>query len=107
MFSMLQEAARQAGGEAALVLPDLSTQTFLGLNGRSLLMIGLVVCAGGLMFGMLVFNQLRNMPVHRSMRDVSELIYATCKTYLGTQAKFLAILWAFIAVIMVVYFGVL
>jgi K(+)-stimulated pyrophosphate-energized sodium pump len=107
MFFMLQEAARHAGGEASLVLPDLSSQTFLGMDGRSLLMIGLAVCVGGLMFGMLSFNQLKNMPVHRSMRDVSELIYATCKTYLGTQGKFLAILWAFIAVIMFVYFGVL
>ncbi|HEX6557843.1 MAG TPA: sodium-translocating pyrophosphatase [Longimicrobiales bacterium] len=104
---MLQEAARHAGGEASLILPNLSTQTFLGMNGRSLLMIGLVVCVGGLLFGMAMFNQLKNMPVHRAMRDVSELIYATCKTYLGTQGKFLAILWAFIAVIMFVYFGVL
>jgi K(+)-stimulated pyrophosphate-energized sodium pump len=106
MFFMLQEAAH-AGGEAGLILPDLSTATFLGMNGRSLLMIGLLVCLAGLAFGMLVFNQLKNMPVHRSMRDVSELIYATCKTYLATQAKFLAILWVFIAVIMVVYFGAL
>jgi K(+)-stimulated pyrophosphate-energized sodium pump len=107
MFPMIQEAARHSGGEASLVLPDLSTATFLGMDGRSLLMIGLVVCVGGLLFGLAVFNQLKNLPVHRSMRDVSELIYATCKTYLATQGKFLAILWAFIGVIMFVYFGVL
>ena len=107
MLFLLQEAARHAGGEASLILPDLSTGTFLGMNGRSLLMIGLIVCVGGLLFGMLVFNQLKNLPVHRSMRDVSELIYATCKTYLGTQGKFLAILWAFIAIIMFVYFAML
>ncbi|HUP88996.1 MAG TPA: sodium-translocating pyrophosphatase [Longimicrobiales bacterium] len=104
---MLQEAARHGGGEASLVLPDLSTQTFLGMDGRSLLMIGLIVCIGGLAFGMLIYNQLKNMAVHRSMLEVSELIYATCKTYLATQGKFLAILWAFIGVIMFVYFGVL
>src|SRR5262245_42930559 len=107
MFLMLQEAAQHGGGEASLILPDLSSATFFGMDGRSLLMIGLVVCIGGLLFGMAVFNQLKNMPVHRSMRDVSELIYATCKTYLATQGRFLALLWAFIGVIMFVYFGVL
>ncbi|HEY0671472.1 MAG TPA: sodium-translocating pyrophosphatase [Longimicrobiales bacterium] len=103
---MLQEAQHR-GGEANLVLPDLSSATFLGLDGRSLLMWGLLVCAGGLAFGMASFTQLRNMPVHRSMKEVSELIYATCKTYLATQGKFLAILWAFIGAIIFVYFGVL
>ncbi|MGQ0560568.1 MAG: sodium-translocating pyrophosphatase [Gemmatimonadota bacterium] len=107
MFFMLQEAARPRGGEASLVIPDLSTATFLGMDGRSLLMFGLLVCAGGLLFGLVSYSQLKNMPVHRSMRDVSELIYATCKTYLATQGKFLAILWAFIGVIMFIYFGIL
>ncbi len=107
MFLLFQEVQHRGGGEANLVLPDLSTATFLGLNGRTLLMLGLLVCFGGLAFGMAAFTQLKNMPVHRSMKDVSELIYATCKTYLATQGKFLAILWAFIGTIMVVYFGVL
>ncbi len=106
MFFMLQETQHR-GGEANLILPDLSSAEFLGLDGRSLLMLGLLVCAGGLAFGMASFTQLKNLPVHRSMKDVSELIYATCKTYLATQGKFLAILWAFIGTIMVVYFGVL
>jgi K(+)-stimulated pyrophosphate-energized sodium pump len=106
MIFMFQEAQHR-GGEANLVLPDLATAEFLGMNGRSLLMWGLLVCLGGLAFGMASYTQLKNMPVHRSMRDVSELIYATCKTYLATQGKFLAILWAFIGTIMVVYFGVL
>ncbi len=106
MFFMLQ-ATQHRGGEANLILPDLSSAEFLGLDGRSLLMLGLLVCAGGLAFGMASFTQLKNLPVHRSMKDVSELIYATCKTYLATQGKFLAILWAFIGTIMVVYFGVL
>ena len=107
MLFMLQEVQHRAGGEASLVLPDLSTATFLGMNGRSLLMLGLLVCVGGLAFGMAAFTQLRNMPVHRSMKDVSELIYATCKTYLATQGKFLAVLWAFIGAIIFVYFKVL
>jgi K(+)-stimulated pyrophosphate-energized sodium pump len=106
MFSMLQEVQHR-GGEANLVLPDLSSAQFLGMDGRALLMWGLLVCFGGLVFGLASYTQLKNMPVHRSMKEVSELIYATCKTYLATQGKFLAILWAFIGTIMVVYFGVL
>jgi K(+)-stimulated pyrophosphate-energized sodium pump len=107
MFFMLQETQHRPGGEASLVLPDLSSATFLGMDGRSLLMLGLLVCFGGLAFGLAAYTQLKNLPVHRSMRDVSELIYATCKTYLATQGKFLAILWAFIGAIIFVYFGVL
>jgi K(+)-stimulated pyrophosphate-energized sodium pump len=106
-----ESAAAQAephrGGEANLVLPDLSTQTFQGINGRTLLMGGLVVCVLGLAFGMVIFRRLRNMPVHRSMLEVSELIYETCKTYLITQGKFILLLEVFIGVIMVFYFGVL
>ena len=103
-----QSAAREAGsGEANLVLPDLSTVDFHGVNGRTLLMSGLVVCALGLGFGLFVFTQLKNLPVHASMREVSELIYETCKTYLVTQGKFILILEVFIGVIMIFYFGVL
>src|ERR1700730_1775509 len=102
-------ATAQAGGEANLVVPDLSTVDFLGggVNGRSLLMGGLAVCALGLLFGLLTFTQLRNLPVHPAMREVSELIYETCKTYLVTQGKFIILLEVFIGVIMVFYFGVL
>src|SRR3954447_2569554 len=103
-------AAAQAetrAGEANLVLPDLSTETFQGINGRTLLMGGLVVCLLGLGFGMTIFMRLKNMPVHRSMLEVSELIYETCKTYLVTQGKFILLLEVFIGVIMVFYFGVL
>jgi K(+)-stimulated pyrophosphate-energized sodium pump len=102
-----ESAQQHAGGEANLVLPDLSQAEFQGINGRSLLMSGLLVCVLGLAFGMVIYTQLKNLPVHRSMLEVSELIYETCKTYLITQGKFLLILEAFIGVIMVVYFGVL
>ena len=95
------------GGEANLVLPDLSTVQFLGMNGHALLMIGLLFCVGGLLFGLAIYVQLKNLPVHRSMRDISELIYETCKTYLVTQGKFILLLWAFIAVIISLYFGYL
>ena len=68
---------------------------------------GLVVSALGLIFGLIIFTRLKNMAVHSSMREVSELIYETCKTYLATQGKFLMLLECFIAVIIVFYFGFL
>jgi K(+)-stimulated pyrophosphate-energized sodium pump len=101
------QAPAHAGGEANLVLPDLSTESFQGINGRTLLMGGLLVCVLGLAFGMTIFYHLKNLPVHRSMLEVSELIYETCKTYLITQGKFILLLEVFIGVIMMFYFGVL
>ena len=91
--------------EAKLILPDLGSVGFLGMSGRSLLEIGLVICALGLIFGIVIFAQLKRLPVHRAMLEVSELIYETCKTYLVTQGKFILILETFIGVIMVIYFG--
>ena len=101
--------ARTGGGEASLVLPDLNGAKFFGdsVGGKDLLYSGLIVSALGLGFGLLVYSQLKNMPVHSSMRAVSELIYETCKTYLVTQGKFLAVLWLFIGAIIAVYFGAL
>ncbi|HKE23237.1 MAG TPA: sodium-translocating pyrophosphatase [Bryobacteraceae bacterium] len=108
LLAMPMMAQEQGGGEANLKLPDLGTATFLGgIDGHSLLLGGLVVSALGLVFGLMIFIRLRNMPVHASMREVSELIYETCKTYLSTQGKFLMLLEAFIAVIIVFYFGYL
>ena len=92
--------------EATLVLPDLASVQFMGMTGKSLLMGGLIVCILGMVFGLTIYNQLKNMQVHRSMREISELIYETCKTYLETQGRFIALLWVFIAAIMAVYFGV-
>ena len=100
-------ATEARGGEASLVVPDLSQVDFQGVNGRALLMSGLGVCALGLLFGLMVFTQTKNLPVHSSMLEVSELIYETCKTYLITQGKFILILELFIGVIMVLYFGFL
>ncbi|MGA2153640.1 MAG: sodium-translocating pyrophosphatase [Bryobacteraceae bacterium] len=101
-------AQEQGGGEANLHLPDLRLANFLGgINGHNLLLFGLLVSALGLVFGLVIFVRLRNMPVHASMREVSELIYETCKTYLATQGKFLMVLEIFIAVIIVFYFGLL
>jgi K(+)-stimulated pyrophosphate-energized sodium pump len=101
-----QEAVQHAGGEANLVLPDLSLVDFHGISSRTLLSVGLVICVLGLAFGMIIFTQLKNLPVHQSMREISELIYETCKTYLIQQGKFILILELFIGAIMVVYFGV-
>ena len=100
-------ASPREGGEAALQLPDLSQVTFLGLDGHKLLLVGLLFCFLGLMFGLAIYIQLKNLPVHRSMREISELIYETCKTYLITQGKFIMLLWIFIAIIVVAYFGIL
>src|SRR5437588_6272304 len=99
--------AAGGGGEASLVVPALGTVTFGGISGRALLEWGLVVCALGLVFGIVIYGQLKNLPVHTSMREISELIYETCKTYLITQGKFLLVLEVFIGVIMILYFGVL
>ena len=97
--------AGEAGGEASLKLPNLSQVSFLGIDGHKLLLFGIVICIFGLSFGLAIYSRLKNLPVHKSMRDISELIYETCKTYLITQGKFLLILWVFIAVVIVMYFG--
>jgi K(+)-stimulated pyrophosphate-energized sodium pump len=103
--AMAQTAPPQTGGEAHLILPDLSQGTFMGVNGRTLLMGGLVICAFGLLFGLITYTKLRDLPVHSSMKEVSELIWETCKTYLFTQGKFLLILEIFIGSIILFYFG--
>ena len=103
----LAQPAQEVGGEASLKLPDLSQVMFLGFDGHRLLLIGILFCIFGLGFGLTIYTRLKNLPVHRAMREISELIYETCKTYLITQGKFLLLLWAFIAVIIVLYFGVL
>src|SRR4051812_37093827 len=99
LLALAQAAAvtEHHGGEANLVLPDLNQVTFLGgITGGRLLSGGLVVAALGLVFGLVIYNKLKNLPVHSSMREISELIYETCKTYLLTQGKFLMILELFI-----------
>jgi K(+)-stimulated pyrophosphate-energized sodium pump len=97
----------QVSGEANLKLPDLSSVFFHEIDGHKLLMIGLLACFFGLAFGLVTYSRLKNLPVHRAMREMSELIYETCKTYLVTQGKFLFLLWIFIAIIILLYFGVL
>jgi len=100
-------AQREAGGEANLVLPDLGQVAVHGINSRTLLLGGLGVCALGLLFGLVIYTQIKHLPAHRSMLEISELIYETCKTYLITQGKFILLLELFIGVIIALYFGVL
>ncbi len=106
--ALLAHPAEEAGGgEASLKLPDLSSVKFLGVDGHTLLLFGILICIFGLLFGMTIFMKLKNLPVHSAMREISELIYETCKTYLFTQGKFLLLLWVFIAIVIVLYFGIL
>ncbi|HYV17987.1 MAG TPA: sodium-translocating pyrophosphatase [Verrucomicrobiae bacterium] len=99
--------AAHHGGEASLVLPDVGQVQFLGMSGRALLFTGLVVCLLGLGFGLTMLHQVKSSPVHRSMAEISELIYETCKTYLVTQGKFILLLEVFIGTIILLYYGVL
>ena len=93
-----------AQGEADLKLPDLHQAVINGVSGPTLLFIGLGVSLLGMVFGLVMYSHLKNLQVHKSMLEISELIYETCKTYLITQGKFLAILWVFIAAIIFVYY---
>jgi len=93
--------------EADLVLPDLHSVQFLGTSGWNILAIGIGVSILGLLFGLMKYQKLKNLPVHKAMYEISELIYGTCKTYLRTQAKFIFQLWVLIATIIVIYFAAL
>jgi K(+)-stimulated pyrophosphate-energized sodium pump len=108
-IAALAQPGSETGGEASLKVPDLSTVQFFNnqIDGHRLLLFGILFCVFGLLFGLTIYTKLKNLPVHRAMREISELIYETCKTYLVTQGKFLVLLWIFIAVIIVLYFGVL
>src|SRR5690348_4812410 len=101
------QAGQSAAGEANLKLPDFTTVNFLGVSGHSLLLWGILFCFFGLLFGLVMYKRLTNLPVHRAMGDISSLIWETCKTYLVQQGKFLFLLWVFIAAIIILYFGVL
>jgi K(+)-stimulated pyrophosphate-energized sodium pump len=99
--------AHAGGGEASLVLPDLGQVDMLGYNSRTLLGGGIGICLLGLLFGLVSYTRLKRLPVHRSMLEVSELIYETCKTYLVTQGKFILILEVFVGLIIALYFGLI
>ena len=106
VFAVAMASATSFASEANLVLPDLSSVSFLGgISGSALLTIGLLVCVFGLIFGFVQYKSIKNLPVHKAMLEVSELIYETCKTYLITQGKFIIILEVLLAIIIAVYFA--
>src|ERR1043166_7375787 len=107
---VLGVAPKLFASEADIKIPDLSQVAFNGLGGMSgsmLMYLGIAICAIGAAFGLVQYQQTKALPVHDSMAKVSNTIWETCKTYLFTQGKFLAILWALIAACMIYYFGVL
>jgi K(+)-stimulated pyrophosphate-energized sodium pump len=101
------QTGEAGGGEANLQLPDLTQVQFLGMNGHNLLLFGPLFCILGMLFGLFMYVHLKGLPVHRAMKEVSQLIWETCKTYLINQGKFLLLLWSFIAVVILVYFAAL
>ena len=107
MLTLLFSATSALASEAELILPDLKSVKFFGdrVDGWSLLIGGLAICAFGIVFGMVQYSRIKNMKVHKSMLEISELIYGTCKTYLFTQGKFIIVLWALVAIIIAVYFA--
>jgi K(+)-stimulated pyrophosphate-energized sodium pump len=107
VHGLAQDAPPAAGGESSLVLPNFNQDVIAntGMTGQTMLTFGLIICVFGLLFGLLTYKQLRDLPVHQSMRDVSELIWETCKTYLQNQGKFLLILEIFIGIVILFYFG--
>ena len=105
--SALAQAPEETGGEANLRLPDFHQVQILGVDAHKLLTYGILFCIFGLIFGLVIYGRLKNLPAHESMKETSQLIWETCKTYLINQGKFLLLLWIFIAIIILVYFGVL
>ncbi len=110
LFTTLLASTGVYAGESDINIPDLTTVKFNGLGGVSgvnLMYVGLVICVIAAVFGLFQYKQTKALPVHESMAKVSNIIWETCKTYLFTQGKFLAILWLLIAACMVYYFKVL
>src|SRR5579862_5090424 len=105
--AMAQSPGESSGGEANLKLPDLSQVQFLGIDGHTLLTFGILFCVFGLLFGLYIYRDLKHLPVHKAIKAISHIIYETCKTYLITQGKFILLLWVFIALVIVLYFGAL
>src|SRR5438309_1445592 len=104
---LLATGTMARAGDADLAIPDLHEGTFTSLGGISawnLLFFGACVIAGTLGISLYLFTQIKKLPAHKSMLNVAEIIFQTCKTYLIQQGKFLLMLFAFIAVAMTYYF---
>lgn len=85
---------------------DLSTPELTGAQ-NNLLYLGMLVCLLGMLFGLFQFIRIKKIKAHKSMLEVADTIYETCKTYLVQQGKFLALLLVFIGVCIAFYFGFL
>jgi K(+)-stimulated pyrophosphate-energized sodium pump len=109
VLTLAASASPAFASESDIKIPDIKQVLFFNgaLNGMNVMMIGLVVCALAVVYGWMQYLQTKNLQVHKSMSDVSQIIWETCKTYLFQQGKFLAVLWVLIAVCMTYYFGVL
>lgn len=94
-------------GETNLKLPRLSLIDFHGIPGNVLLMSGILICLLGIFFGWMMYKRLKKLPAHQSLKDISEIIYTTCKTYLLQQMKFLTLLWILVGIVISIYFGFL
>lgn len=103
-LALILMAPLAIASEADLVMPNLATGNFLGYNGQQLLMAGLFISAFGILVGLSIFFQVKKLPVHKSLTEISELIFETCKTYLKTQGKFILQLWLLVAAIVVFYY---
>ncbi len=100
-FILLMALATSLGlsaSEADLVMPQ-------SLHDLSFLHWGFLVCILGMLFGVYHFMKTKSLPVHPAMREIGEVIYKTCSTYLKQQGRFLAILFLFIGVVVAFYFG--
>ena len=102
-FILLLALATSLGmsaSEADLVMPS-------SLHDLSFLHWGFLVCILGMLFGVYHFMKTKSLPVHPAMREIGEVIYKTCSTYLKQQGRFLAILFIFIGIVVAFYFGAL
>src|SRR6516162_2415583 len=107
VFVTLLATAGAYASESDIHIPDLTAVKFDGLGGmkgETLMYLGLFICFLGAAFGLVQYKQTKALSVHESMANVSNTIWETCKTYLFTQGKFLAILWVLIAGCMLYYF---
>src|SRR5690606_2663269 len=95
----------RAATEMDLVLPDLGAVTVGGISGSTMLFIVMAIAILGLLMGIALALHVKGLPTHRAMREISNLIYETCKTYMATQGKFILQLQVLVGIIIAIYFG--
>ncbi|MBF0216924.1 MAG: sodium-translocating pyrophosphatase [Candidatus Omnitrophica bacterium] len=105
LFASLIFARPAFAGEADLIIPDMSSVKFFNITGHNLLFWGLFICVLGFVFGIVQFMQVKKIRTHSSMKEISELIFETCKTYLIEQGKFILLLECIIGLVIIGYYG--